>query len=71
MSGAGNITPLARGTGALQRSEGAARAGLACQEAATLQCSRQPRALQHVKGGTQTMAKKTAKGGKKKGGKKR
>jgi len=27
MSGAGNITPLASGTGALQRSEGAARAG--------------------------------------------
>jgi hypothetical protein len=49
----------------------ASDSGLTCQMAATPHRGESPRKNPRAKGGISAMAKKTAKGGKKKGGKKR
>ena len=55
----------------LASKQGRRARGFACQEAATSRCGWSLSAKTTLKGGNTIMAKKAAKGGKKKGGKKR
>jgi hypothetical protein len=67
------LLQTSRLAGVSKEATGADRGRLTCQEAAALRRRRKALAIgiPRVKGGISAMAKKTAKGGKKKGGKKR